>query len=87
MHLHALVRENEMKVWRVAFLVLLAGAGATSLCAAHINPFNDRTPPVPVTIPSPDGAGKDLQSDLNKIYGCTSCVNAIATSKKPGCSS
>jgi len=52
------------KIMFISVLTLLLTC-ATAF-AVPINPFNTRQ--VPVTIPSPDGAGTDLQAILNTIY-------------------
>lgn len=62
-------------------IILVATLGlliCTTAFAVPISPDNTR--PVPVTIPSPDGAGKDLQTILDSIFfteppGTVSAIN------------
>jgi len=55
----------------VAAAVLSLGLGAEAF-ATPINPMNTRQ--VPVTIPSSDGAGTDLQTILNTMFGGVSAT-------------
>ncbi len=57
----------------IAVTAALLMASSAAL-ATPINPLNSR--PVPVTIPSPDGTGKDVQTILNTIYPGTA-PNAV----------
>lgn len=66
---------------RIIFLAIVSLLICTTAFAIPINPFNPR--PVPVTIPSPDGPGTDLQTILNTIYGGP-VVNAATDQQSAG---
>jgi len=66
------------KIILVATLILLI---CTTAFAVPINPFNTR--PVPVTIPSPDGTGKDLQTILDTLFG-VGVINATTDQQSAG---
>lgn len=66
---------------RIILVTIIGLLICTTAFAIPINPFNIR--PVPVTIPSPDGPGKDIQTILNTIYGGP-VVNALTDQQSAG---
>jgi hypothetical protein len=71
-------------MFRHAALIGLIAAliAASAALGETITPFNNR--PTGVTLPSPDGAGKDLQTILNQTFLCNGCVSAVNDQQSAG---
>ncbi len=62
----------------LALLTVLVAVPSAN--AAILDPLNER--PVPITIPSGDGDGTDMQTILDTTFMCSGCVNA-STGQSP----
>lgn len=74
------IRSNKL-IGVLTFLVVGLLMISSVAFAVPINPVNTR--PIPVTMPSPDGSGKDMQTILNTVFG-TGQLDAINDQQSTG---